>query len=85
MKHQHLVLTNLLGNDAGMPRKPTSSELLMVLDSLSASRAVLCEDGVAVSRKAEDERRVLLNLDHSEVGRVLGEVGGDKWRGQLNQ
>ncbi len=56
----------------------------MVLDPLLATRALLCEDGALAERKAEDERRVVLNLEHSEVERVLGEVGGSRWRNALS-
>lgn len=56
----------------------------MVLDSLVASRAILCEEGAIVSRKAEEEKRLVLNLEHTEVERVLGEVGGTKWKNALN-
>lgn len=56
----------------------------MVRDALAASRAVLCEDGPQAARKAEDERRVVLNLEFAEVERVLGEVGGARWRNVLN-
>lgn len=81
---QHVLLTNLLGESEATTRRPTPSELSMVLESLSASRALLYEDGAAVMRKAEGDRRVILNLEHSEVERVLGDVGGAKWRSQLN-
>jgi origin recognition complex subunit 1 len=59
-------------------RRPTYAELLLVLDSLSASRALLVED----PRKGggEGERRVMMNLEEMEVLRVLGQVGGPKWR-----
>ena len=56
----------------------------MVLDSLVASRAILCEEGALVARKPEDEKRVVLNIEHAEVERVLGEVGGTKWKNALN-
>jgi len=38
------------------------------------------EDGVAALRKAEGERRVILNLEQGEVERVLSEVGGQRWK-----
>lgn len=60
------------------------SELSMVLDSLLACRAVLCEDGAIMSRKPEEEKRIMLNLEHTEVERVLAEVGGTKWKSVLN-
>ncbi|KAJ3540289.1 hypothetical protein NM688_g6247 [Phlebia brevispora] len=49
VKRQHHILNNLFSES---PRivMPTPSELLMVLDSLSASRAVLCEEGVESAR-----------------------------------
>ena len=50
-----------------------------MLDSLLASHALIAEDGIAVARKAEGERRVALNLEYAEVERVLGEVGGPRW------
>ncbi len=56
----------------------------MVLASLVASRAVLYEEGVAAARKREEERRMVLNVEGEEVERVLGEVGGAKWRNALN-
>lgn len=56
----------------------------MVLDSLVATHAVLCEEGTVVGRKSEDERRVVLNVEYAEVERVLGEVGGIKWRNAMN-
>ena len=51
-----------------------------MLDSLIASRAMLIEDGVAAQRKRAGERKVVLNLEPSEVERVLGEVGGQTWK-----
>ena len=53
---------------------------MMILDSLVASRAVVVEDGTAVARKEQGERRMLLNIEQSEVERVLGDVGGLRWR-----
>ena len=86
VQHQHVVYLNLLANDAeGDPaRRPSADELTLVLDSLLASHALICEDGAAVARKAEGERRVALNLEYTEVERVLGEVGGPRWRNALN-
>ena len=49
-----------------------------------ATHAVLCEEGTVVGRKSEDERRVVLNVEYAEVERVLGEVGGIKWRNAMN-
>ena len=77
---------NLLSNDAeGDPaRRPSGDELTLVLDSLLASHALICEDGAAIARKAEGERRIALNLEYAEVERVLGEIGGPRWRNALN-
>lgn len=56
----------------------------MVLESLVAARAMLVEEGLSAARKAQDERRVILNLEQMEVERVLGEVGGQRWRNALS-
>lgn len=56
----------------------------MVLESLAASRAMLIEDGVAASRKAEGDRKVILNLEQGELERVLGEFGGPRWKNVLS-
>jgi origin recognition complex subunit 1 len=56
----------------------------MVLDSLVASRAVLLEDGPAIVRKAEGDRRLLLNIEQGEVERVLADVGGPRWKNVLS-
>lgn len=69
--------------DSDPKTKPTLNELLMVRDSLSASRAVVVEEGATVARKSEDERRVLLNIEQGEVERVLSDVGGNAWRNIL--
>jgi origin recognition complex subunit 1 len=45
---------------------------------------MLIEDGLAATRKSEGERRVVLNLEQAEVERVLGEVGGARWKSALN-
>lgn len=65
-------------------RRPVTTELRVVLDSLVASHALLCEEGAAVARRPEDDRRVALNLEYSEVERVLGEVGGAQWKNTLS-
>ncbi|KAJ7770813.1 hypothetical protein DFH07DRAFT_768565 [Mycena maculata] len=64
-------------------RVPTPNELALVLDSLVASRALLMESGAAALRKAEGERKIVLNIEQAEVERVLGDVGGEKWRNIL--
>lgn len=84
IQRQHILYLNILTGDSDPSRRPTNGELLMVLDSLLATRALLCEEGAAIARKAEGERRVVLNLEHSEVERVLGEVGGTKWKNALS-
>ncbi|KAL7278893.1 hypothetical protein ACG7TL_006724 [Trametes sanguinea] len=89
VQHQHLVYLNLLSGstddeDPAPTRRPSADELLLVLDALLASHALIAEDGAAIARKAEGERRVALNLEYGEVERVLGEVGGPRWRNALN-
>ena len=74
---------NLLAEDDSS-RRPSPDELLLVFDALLASHALIAEDGAAVARKPEGERRVALNLEYAEVERVLGEVGGPRWRNALN-
>jgi origin recognition complex subunit 1 len=54
----------------------------MVLDSLVAARALLVEDRSLA--KQDGERRVLLNLEQSEVERVLSEMGGMTWKNVLS-
>jgi origin recognition complex subunit 1 len=81
--HQHLIYTNLLTGDDEPTRRPTADDLAAVLESLVASRAMLLEDGPTVARKAPDQRRCMLNLEHTEVERVLGEVGGQRWKAAL--
>jgi origin recognition complex subunit 1 len=44
---------------------------------------MLMEDGLAATRKGEGDRLVMLNLDQGEVERVLGEVGGTRWKNAL--
>jgi origin recognition complex subunit 1 len=75
---------NVLTSPDDPSRKPTPNELSVVLDSLVASRAMLVEEGAAVSRKPAGERRVLLNMEQGEVERVLSEVGGQRWKNVLN-
>jgi origin recognition complex subunit 1 len=81
VQHQHMLYTNILADDS--TRRPSPIELRRILDSLLASHAVLLEDGGSVSRKPEGERRVMLNIEQSEVERVLGEIGGQRWKSAL--
>jgi len=69
---------NVLTPHDDLKRKPTPTELQLVLKSLGASRAILVE---AV---AEGEKKVLLNLEKNEVERVLSEVGGPRWKNVLS-
>lgn len=75
---------NVLPSDKDPTRRPTVTDLEMILESLAASRAMLIEDGVAASRKAEGDRKVILNLEQGEVERVLSDFGGIKWKNALN-
>ncbi|KAF8972307.1 hypothetical protein BDZ97DRAFT_1784119 [Flammula alnicola] len=83
VQHQHLTYVDVLTSEDDPTRKPTPAELVMVLDSLVSSRAVVVEDGAAVARKAEGERRLLLNIEQGEVEKVLGDVGGQRWKNVL--
>jgi len=73
---------NVLPSDKDSSRKPTTIELAMVLDSLTATRALLAEERSL--GKSDGERRVLLNLEQSEVERVLSEMGGTAWKNVLS-
>ncbi|KAL6301181.1 P-loop containing nucleoside triphosphate hydrolase protein [Sparassis latifolia] len=84
VRHQHIVYMNILTGEDDPSRRPTLGELQLVLDSLLASRAMICEDGALAARKPEGEKRVALNLEHVEVERVLGEVGGARWKNALS-
>ncbi|KAG6918327.1 hypothetical protein DXG01_015185 [Tephrocybe rancida] len=84
VQHQHLIYMNVLTSEPDSTRKPSPGELNMILDSLVASRAMLIEDGATVLRKPEGDRLVVLNLDQGEVERVLGEVGGTRWKNVLD-
>ncbi|KAF8910446.1 hypothetical protein CPB84DRAFT_1702121 [Gymnopilus junonius] len=76
VQYQHLTYIPILASDDDPKRRPTNTELSMVLDSLVSSRAVVVEEGAAIAKKHEGERRMLLNIEQSEVERVLGDVGG---------
>jgi origin recognition complex subunit 1 len=81
--HQHHIYSSVLTGDDDPIRRPSSDDLALVLESLVASRALLLEDGAAVARKPQEERRCMLNLEQGEVERVLGEVGGQRWKATL--
>jgi len=81
VQHQHLNYMNVLPAPSDSTHKPTPTELALVLESLLATRAMLMEDA---ARKVEGERKVVLNLEMGEVERVLGEVGGARWKNVLN-
>lgn len=80
MQHQHYLYIGSLAGDGDSTRHPSSAELGMVLDSLLASHALLIEDS---TRKLDAERKVVLNLEQMEVERVLGDVGGQRWKNAL--
>ncbi|CAK5269600.1 unnamed protein product [Mycena citricolor] len=65
-------------------RQPTQHELGVVLESLVACQALIMESGTTALRKPLGERKVALALEQSEVERVLGDVGGEKWRNLLS-
>ncbi|KAF5339244.1 hypothetical protein D9758_013297 [Tetrapyrgos nigripes] len=83
LHNQHLDYIPALTSGSDPTRRLSVSELYMVLESLVASRAMLLEDGLAASRKDFGERRVILNLEQTEVERVLGDVGGQTWKNLL--
>jgi len=64
-------------------RKPTNIELALILESLVASRAILVEEGATASRKAQGDRKVILNIEADEVERVLSDIGGTNWKNAL--
>lgn len=74
---------NILTSENDPTRKPTPAELMMILDSLVSSRAVVVEDGAAGTRKAEGERRLVLNIEQGDVEKALSEVGGTRWKNVL--
>jgi origin recognition complex subunit 1 len=78
--YQHGSIALSLENDQDSQRRPNATELMHVLDSLTAARALLIED----SRKgmADGDRKIMLNLEETEVLRVLGEAG-QSWRSFL--
>ena len=44
---------------------------------------MLFEDSNGHSRKSENERHILLNIEQGEVERVLGDLGGQRWKNAL--
>ncbi|KAF9032533.1 P-loop containing nucleoside triphosphate hydrolase protein [Hymenopellis radicata] len=68
VQHQHLIYMDVLRQADDPRRKPNDFEVF----------------GGVEGDVAEEERKVMLNLDQSEVERVLGEVGGDVWKKVLN-
>lgn len=80
MQHQHYLYIGVLAGDGDSTRHPSTAELAMVLESLLASHALLMED---TTRKLDAERKIVLNLEQMEVERVLGDVGGQRWKNAL--
>ncbi|EIW84536.1 P-loop containing nucleoside triphosphate hydrolase protein [Coniophora puteana RWD-64-598 SS2] len=84
VRRQHALYVDALIADNEPAYKPSAGELGIVLDGLLATRAVLLEDeapgGVF---RAMGERRVVLNIEQGEVERVLGDVGGQRWKNAL--
>lgn len=70
VQQQHHLYAGVFADSA-----PELRELEGVLDALLAARVVLSEP--------RGTRRIVLNLEHLEVERVLGEVGGQQWRSML--
>ncbi|KAL1740855.1 P-loop containing nucleoside triphosphate hydrolase protein [Schizophyllum fasciatum] len=84
VQNQHLNYLESLSSHDESARRPNATELASVLGALVASRAMLVEDSAAALRKAQVERRVVLNLEQGEVERVLSEVGGQRWKNVLS-
>ncbi|KIK57659.1 hypothetical protein GYMLUDRAFT_86567 [Collybiopsis luxurians FD-317 M1] len=82
LREQHLNYVDSLTADGEPTRKPSTNELRMVLESLVASRVIFLEEGTAAMRKAEAERKVVFNLDQSEVENALFEIN-DTWKQKL--
>ncbi|KIJ51495.1 hypothetical protein M422DRAFT_224152 [Sphaerobolus stellatus SS14] len=80
--HQHSLYMNILPRSEDPKTKLTLVELALVLDSLVASKAILLEDGLAASRKAPGDRKVILNIEMGEIQRVLSELGTN-WKNAL--
>ncbi|EJD07069.1 P-loop containing nucleoside triphosphate hydrolase protein [Fomitiporia mediterranea MF3/22] len=85
VQRQHLIYTPVLAGDGDPTRKPSPTELRCILDGLLASHAVLIEDGsgAAAARRADGDRRIILNIEQTEVQRVLSEMGGQMWKNAL--
>ncbi|KAJ7286127.1 hypothetical protein C8J57DRAFT_1286799 [Mycena rebaudengoi] len=70
VKYQHLTYVKVIEDPTVRTlREPTPNELAL--------------GGATALRKAEGDRKVILNLEQGEVERVLGDVGGEKWRNIL--
>ncbi|TFK49740.1 P-loop containing nucleoside triphosphate hydrolase protein [Heliocybe sulcata] len=84
VQYQHIIFLQVFTSTDDSSRKPGRDELGLVLESLLATRVLLMEDGAGAARKPEDERRLVLNMEVTEVERVLGDVGGDRWKNALS-
>ncbi|KAF7306437.1 Origin recognition complex subunit 1 [Mycena indigotica] len=79
--YQHsLYVKSFEDPDAPRLWTPTPNEMGLVLESLVSSQAILLESGAAAMKKMLGERKVVLNMEQNEVERVLGEVGGERWK-----
>ncbi|KAJ3763886.1 P-loop containing nucleoside triphosphate hydrolase protein [Lentinula raphanica] len=84
LQYQHLIYVDALTSGGDPTRKPSINELRVILESLVASRAMIVEDGTVAMRKAESERKVILNLDQSEVENALFEIN-ENWKSRLGE
>jgi len=81
IQYQHLIYMDTLPSGDDPKRKPTATELGIVLDSLAASNAVGIEP---VAKKAEADRLVMLRLEIAEVERELSDVANTPaWKSVL--
>lgn len=80
LQYQHMNLVPALAGIDVPQRRPSRYELGKILESLACSRTMVVEEGAAAMKKAEDERKVVLNLEQGEVERALVDAGGDVWK-----
>jgi origin recognition complex subunit 1 len=80
--NQHYNYCSLLTGDEST-RKPTLAEMDVILTSLVSSKAMLVEEGALASRKDKGEKKVALAIEQTEIERVLGDIGGERWKSVL--
>lgn len=81
VQDQHLSYASVLSTSRGRD-KVTANELLIVLNSLVSSRAIIIERDKNVT-KDMGARKLMLNVDTTDVERVLADEGGTRWSNLL--